>query len=154
ITWVEGRIQKHRDLGTDHIVLVSKSGFTKAARKKAQQHGAMTLTVEQATEADWTSLPRVGIAVHRMELRRIGIEVPYEAKLDVEVPAGGLSLFSESADPLQTMLYTRSGTRLGTVKDILENAKSAPLVTADFERRAPQHGNEAPLAFKVRFSPG
>lgn len=156
ITWVEGRIQKHRDLGTNRVVLVSKSGFTKAARKKAEQHGALTLTVEQAAANDWASLPKsgVGLRIHELQVRSVGIAFPHGSQLDVEVPKGDRSFWSEGADPLQTALYEPTGKRLGTVNEVLENAKSAPAVMTEFERRAPLSGDEAPLHLDLRFPQG
>lgn len=156
ITWVEGRVQKHRDLDTDQLVLVSRSGFTKAARKKAEQHGAQTLAVEQATEADWASLltDDVSLRTHRVEVESFGIEVPYDSQLVVEVPRGEVQPWTGEVQQLEEVLYASDGSRLGTVKELLERAKSTPGILNDFARRAPRNGDEAPLAFDVHLPSG
>lgn len=157
IDWVEGRIQKHRDLGTDHLVLVSKSGFTKVGRKKAKQHGALTLTLERATATDWASLPKsgVGLRIHELQACSMRIALPYDSQLEVEVPKGDERQFlSAGVDLLQIVLYEANGSRLGAMKEVLEMAVAAPEVRRDFERRTPRHGDEAPLHLHLHFPQG
>lgn len=51
--WVERMLAKHENLPVDKLVLVSKSGFTKPALKKAKFYGIEALTVESALSIDW-----------------------------------------------------------------------------------------------------
>ncbi|MCD6565729.1 MAG: hypothetical protein J7K53_07265 [Bacteroidales bacterium] len=54
IEWVERMACKHNTLPTSTLVLVSKSGFTKNALKKAEFLNITTLTIEEALEKDWS----------------------------------------------------------------------------------------------------
>jgi hypothetical protein len=48
VTWVEQMRSKHADLPTSHLALVSRAGFSKAARSKARGYGIELLTPEEA----------------------------------------------------------------------------------------------------------
>jgi hypothetical protein len=72
----------------------------------------------------------------------------------VEVPKGEPSFWSGDVHSLETVLYGPNGSRLGTAKELLERAKSAPAVMEDFMRRAPRSGDEAPLEFTIRLPQG
>jgi hypothetical protein len=52
--WIEKMIAKHADLPTDKLVLVSESGFSKPAKIKAAHNGIETLTIEDASNTDWS----------------------------------------------------------------------------------------------------
>lgn len=54
VEWVEQSCSKHQDLPTQKLVLVSKSGFTKAAFSKALSMGAEPISLEDAKRVDWT----------------------------------------------------------------------------------------------------
>jgi hypothetical protein len=51
--WVEEMAAKHQALLTNKLVLVSRSGFTKPAMKKAKARGIEALTIEEASATDW-----------------------------------------------------------------------------------------------------
>lgn len=52
--WIEEMRAKHDDIiETDELILVSRSGFTKPAIKKARHYNIETLTIEEACETDW-----------------------------------------------------------------------------------------------------
>lgn len=62
--WIERMHSKHASLPTNKLVLVSRSGFTKAASTKAKFYGIETLSVEEAIACDWgllTRLSRTGV---------------------------------------------------------------------------------------------
>jgi hypothetical protein len=52
VTWVDEMVGKHAHLPTDKLVLVSESGFTAAARKKAEVAGVIALAPEDLPEGD------------------------------------------------------------------------------------------------------
>lgn len=52
IEWVDRLIEKHRDLSTDKLVLVSQAGFTEPARKSAESKNAIALSPEDLTTDD------------------------------------------------------------------------------------------------------
>ena len=51
--WVEEMAGKHQALVTNKLVLVSRSGFTKPALKKAKVRGIEALTIKEACVTDW-----------------------------------------------------------------------------------------------------
>lgn len=51
--WIEKMHAKHQHLVTDKLILVSESGFSRPARRKAEFLGVETLTIEEACAADW-----------------------------------------------------------------------------------------------------
>jgi hypothetical protein len=53
VEWVREMLAKHQTLPVDKTILVSESGFTKEARKRAEAANALPLSLEEATEADW-----------------------------------------------------------------------------------------------------
>ena len=52
VSWVEEMLCKHADLGTNKLVLVSESGFTKSGLLKAERKGAAALTPQDLTGDD------------------------------------------------------------------------------------------------------
>jgi hypothetical protein len=60
IEWVEQMIAKHHTLPTNKLILISSSGFTKRAAKKAQAQGVQTLSLSQAAQANWNVLTGIG----------------------------------------------------------------------------------------------
>lgn len=62
--WIEKMRAKHENLPTDKLILVSESGFSEPARRKAEFYGIETLTVDEACETDWplvTALEETGV---------------------------------------------------------------------------------------------
>jgi hypothetical protein len=49
-------IAKHQTLPTKVLILVSQSGFTETALKKAASYDVMTMTITEAIEADWKGM--------------------------------------------------------------------------------------------------
>jgi hypothetical protein len=47
---------KHRDLKTNHLILVSRAGFAKKALEKAAHYGAVTMTLNKARRVAWTKI--------------------------------------------------------------------------------------------------
>jgi hypothetical protein len=51
LEWIDGLIGKYRDLPVEKVVAVSRSGFTKAAIRKAEEVNISTVALESAIEA-------------------------------------------------------------------------------------------------------
>jgi len=63
VTWVEKMRAKHENLSTNKLILVSESGFSDQAKKKAKFYEIDTLEIEDACGTDWdllASLESVG----------------------------------------------------------------------------------------------
>lgn len=59
VAWVEEMYAKHSHLPTDKLVLVSRRGFSKAARGKARFYGIEAITFEEALATDWDLATRM-----------------------------------------------------------------------------------------------
>jgi hypothetical protein len=53
VEWIDGLIGKSKSLAVNKVVAVSKEGFSKTAKNKAEAHNIDTLTLEEAIEIDW-----------------------------------------------------------------------------------------------------
>jgi hypothetical protein len=108
--WVEAMVEKHRNLPTDKLVLVSEAGFTDPARKKAEQEYAVALTPEDLGGDD-----PVGQVVNRLksvwpklvnltpERARVWVRRPDDSEVWFKAPAD-LFLFAEDGQLLTTLL--------------------------------------------------
>jgi Restriction endonuclease len=54
--WVNEMWGKHQHLPTKHLILISESGFTKAAKEKARILGIEALSLSAAIKSDWTEI--------------------------------------------------------------------------------------------------
>lgn len=138
IFWVQGMVLKHQELGTSQLVLVSREGFTRAAREKAEQHGARAITLRQAESFNWQGLdPPLEV-----ELVEIELSFPYETRLDVLVATGTPAPEQGGTDLLEQVIKDADGTPLGRVVDLITgrvkdqiaeaNSRSAGEVVAAF----------------------
>lgn len=55
-TWIDQLIGKYEDLPVDKVIAVSRRGFYRPAAEKAEQHGITTLSLREATSADWADI--------------------------------------------------------------------------------------------------
>lgn len=108
IEWVEQMQSKHKSLPTNKLILVSKSGFTEAARTKAKSNDIETMTMGQATRADWNLL--VG-KTSSIQVEKWGIE-----------PAGCIAILEPGDDQLDRLqidldqqLYTEADNDIAVV---------------------------------------
>jgi sporulation protein YlmC with PRC-barrel domain len=53
--WIDSLIGKFRDLKIDRVIAISSSGFTRGALQKASQVNIGTLSLQEASQADWPS---------------------------------------------------------------------------------------------------
>lgn len=56
VEWVREMWAKHSDLPTNKLILVSRSGFSQEAAKKAQALDITTLALDEAKATDWTRI--------------------------------------------------------------------------------------------------
>jgi len=71
IGWVEQMLQKHNDLPTHHLVLVSGRGFAPNAKTKATKSGVEVATLEEGVDSEWT---RIAGKLSRVYLERINLD--------------------------------------------------------------------------------
>lgn len=64
VEWIDSLIGKAKSLSVNKVVAVSKEGFTETAIKKAKANDIDTLTLEEATDTDWSAFPfKPGITI-------------------------------------------------------------------------------------------
>ena len=68
VGWVEQMLAKHRDLPTDHLILVSETGFSKPAITKATFYRAETIVLGDALAEDWTQIAGKERELHHAEI--------------------------------------------------------------------------------------
>jgi len=82
IEWIDQMYGKHGQMA-HKLVLVSKSGFTASAKRKAEALGIETLTFEEAKEVDWTQvagkLSRVQVALAEIQVMGLSVFPPMDA---------------------------------------------------------------------------
>lgn len=125
IGWVEQMFGKHFTLPTDHLVLVSESGFTPQALAKAKLLGIETVTPETLTDA------RVDELVDR--ITRLGFtKVDLLDMEDVYLVLGATSTEGREGTYLLPSsrgmhVFTESHALIGTIKDVVHEYMSAAL---------------------------
>lgn len=81
IEWVERMICKHADLPTNQLVLVSESGFTPEAKRKADAKGVTVLTPEAIDDGEADGAVAKGLA--SVWAKRVAT-TPYNVVLELE----------------------------------------------------------------------
>ncbi len=137
IGWVEEMYAKHQNL-TNKLVLVSESGFTTRAIRKAKTLGIEPLTLTQAKIVDWSlvvgKLARVYIALSQIGLTHIGI-----------YPSLGSSRVNVSS-----LLYNHEGKSQSSLLEIALAALEAQQVTEYIFRVFDKPGT---YAFSLNYTP-
>jgi hypothetical protein len=114
VKWVEAELGKNKAVGTDKLVLVSESGFSKNARKKALANGAIPIAPE-----DMTSEDQVGEIVNRL-----GSVWPKTVALMPTEIAGVVLVDGVQAAAkdltLDTWIVTEADEELGTVSEEIQ----------------------------------
>lgn len=127
ITWVEAMVSKHSDLPTSKLILVSESGFTREARRRAEERLAVPLAPGDLDADD----PNHAV------LSRLTTLWPKHATLTARQTQLLLREIDERTRivegvPLDTMLYLENGQPAVSVGDLVvswaESGGFAPLV--------------------------
>lgn len=139
VQWVEEKKAKHERLPTNVLVLVSKAGFSKEAKKVAQKYGIETLRFD---ELGPNSVERMFAKTDSLFSRTFSV-TPVEVIARVD-EANGLP--SEDVVTLQNhVLFKPDGTPLGAIKYYIESM----LNSENFIKSIAQQGNESHRSFKL-----
>ena len=132
VEWVERMWGKHSSLPTDKLVLVSKSGFTASAKKKAAWWNITALSLHQAQDYDWES---VVTKIGEMEIQSFllpyvtGIKVIFAGDPNEELDVNNLDL------PNST-LYDPEGNANGNPVDVANRWLADPSLLKKLEEVA------------------
>jgi len=106
IEWVDQMYGKHGQMA-NKLVLVSKSGFSASAKRKAEALGIETLTFEEAKEVDWTQIAG--------NLSQVQVEL-------AEIQIMGLAVFplpvASSPDANLLQFYNHEGQLQGSLWEV------------------------------------
>lgn len=111
VEWVEQLCSKHQDLPTQKLVLVSKSGFTKAAFLKALSMGAEPISLEDANHVDWTKYVGRYSKLFFASINAVTMVIPVSSTLLPDDFRNGV--------PMKTRVLGPDGKFRATVEEIL-----------------------------------
>ena len=137
VEWVEQMKGKHMTLPTNKLILVSKAGFSKAAKKKGIWFDMTTLSLSQAENRDWSSVVRELKSVEVINFLR-----PYVTEIDVVFagkPDGEFDL--DQVDLPNSILYDASDSEQGTPQMVVERWVNDPSLLEAVEKEAFVKGN-------------
>lgn len=119
--WVEKMWAKHENLPIDKLVLVSEGGFSKAARRKAEFYGIEVLSVEEAREADWPLITKLG-GEGVFQVMTIHFDVAAVCRLDdgeiVQLPIPASSTFTTPTGKITIDQFVRGILDRQDVRDV------------------------------------
>jgi len=132
VEWVERMREKHNSLPTDKLVLVSKSGFTASAKKKAEWLNVTTLSLEQAQGYDWESVvTKIG------EVGIVNFLLPYVTSINVIFSGDPIEkLDVNDLDLPNSILYDPDGNAVGNPLDEAKRWLADPAVVRKLEEVA------------------
>ena len=115
VEWVERMWGKHSSLPTDKLVLVSKSGFSDSAKKKAEWWHISTLTLDQAQDFDWESeVTRIN------ELKIDSFLLPYVTEITITFEGDpSQKIRVDDLKLPQSTLYDPEGNSVGNPLDVV-----------------------------------
>ena len=106
VEWVEQMCCKHRDLPTQKLVLISKSGYTPAAHAKALALGAEPLSLEIARQVDWAKYVNRHSKLFLAAVDAVTVVVPTSPTYTSDRPFHGIPMRTEFLNPEGTFCAT------------------------------------------------
>jgi hypothetical protein len=126
--WVEQLVQKHADLGTSKLVMVSDSGFSAPAKRLAERHGAVPMTPERLADDEKILYAKT------IDLLPLGADVRAEPPdgpiMEVKNAPAGLDVFASDGTflaPLRTVCeaalqaYKPDATDVFGMRDVVDH---------------------------------
>jgi hypothetical protein len=145
VTWVEEMMAKHQSLPTNCLVLASRKGFAKAARKKAEAAGIQILNYESlgqsAVDRLFGGASSLWSKVFALTPSKVVIRVAADASLNL--PGEDVVVFPDQG------LYTPEGTEGCTAQEFVQ----AALHREEFRKEFARQGDETHKWFELGFGP-
>lgn len=142
VEWVERMWAKHRNLPTDKLVLVSKSGYYRPALVKAKEFKIDTFTLEQARDVDWTAIVN---KVHRIILQALDARTFVLAE-STKNDSGDTSIIELSHEQLLFTSNEEISTTVAEVVDAVLANKKLSAHTIDLVHEDEEKGFEIGLS--------
>lgn len=132
VEWVEQMWGKHSTLPTNKLILVSKTGFTKTAKKKAAFWNIETLSVIDAEQLDWASKIREATNV-----QMISFLIPYPTAITVIFnQTEGDELNLENINLQESILHDQNGSLNKTIYQAVDGWLKDPSVIEAISEKA------------------
>lgn len=112
VLWIEGIAKKHEHLPTSKLALWSRSGFTKAAIKKARALKIEAISQADVSFADWARLARELIGGHVRH-----VTPSYKAFIDVHTIIGEPRRLEQVEN---AAWYSNKGEKIGTIQALIQ----------------------------------
>lgn len=128
LEWLNKMWGKHKNLPTDKLVLVSKSGFTKTAIDEGEVLGIELMTLDEAIVADWTLIVN--------KLKEVFLARCYFAP--TECRAVLAEEYQQPDDPIvgpDLILYNSQDQPQGTILEIIEQVLKQPSILENIYNR-------------------
>jgi hypothetical protein len=134
--WIEQIHNKHQDLGDiDKTIVVSKSGFTKPALKKAKQRKIEALTLNEARGSNWVLYTSRLASLESINV----VSTPvWAAEIRLKVMPPGPPPFPpppQFAQPTDQLIYDPTGKPLGGVGEQVDLILNDPAFRSQIEEQ-------------------
>lgn len=99
VQWIDGLLGKYANLPVDQVIAISSSGFSEAARVKAELNNIRLMSLEEASGADWpVQFARLGVLKieQTYSIQSVTLELEPAPKEDVSPDAEVILRMSES----------------------------------------------------------
>ena len=120
--WVEKMRAKHENLPTDKLILVSASGFSEPALRKAEFYRIEALSIEEACDADWpliATLEKAGV----IEVTTVSFSIAAVCQMDdgtiEQMPVPAQAAFETAAGPMTMDSFVRSILDKDEVREVI-----------------------------------
>ena len=135
--WIEQIHNKHQDLGDiDKTIVVSKSGFTKPALKKAAQRKIEALTLNEAQESDWVRY--TGRLASLESINVVSTVVASSPDIKILVMPPGPPPYPpppQFEENMDHSVYEPTGKLIGSVGEQVDQALNDPEFRAQIEQQ-------------------
>lgn len=140
---IEGFKEKHRKVGINQTIVVSKSGFSDSAKKYAKKHNIKLLTFNAAKKDNWLKkfefLQGLSVYGRRYVIRNISCDMDLEKvtpqflfnhEVTIAVDGEDIPLLKFASD-----LFTASEVSKKAFKELMENEKNGndPWIEVEFD---------------------
>jgi hypothetical protein len=114
VGWVEEQVKKHEALPTNQLVLASQAGFTRKARRVAEEHGIPAIAPEMLSEpnSDYEVIGKM-----KSVWPRVASLLAKHPRLTLEAPDGTTS---EGIGPGDLLILRQDGTEILNLRHIVE----------------------------------
>ena len=133
VGWVDEMHAKHSRLPTDHLVLVSSSGFTSQALRVAESYNISTIVPNELTEE---RAVEIGARISRVWLGNVQLVQVNEVRTTVSAIEEPITVPPELGD---MPIFIKTGAVVGRMKDIVHSIVTSNYSTGQISLNPPDN---------------